>query len=332
MPYGSLEDDYHFLLTQKIYSILIGDTPCGNLDIKKADNTFVKAAMPYLSGRILCEISNNFGIDICYPRGGGAKSRWEYMEDLLRHCIQERTVTILFKFLFEKNKFVTILSGVKAEDVDRAYSEVVKLILDRLNEPLAFRKKELVIIGDDFFIKPVGKNVTIPMSHIRIKERPVIADRATFALKDVADGHYDSALTKARSLLEEVLRFIIERKNETPQENPSINNLFHQAKQLYNMHNDKNTDHRFNLLVTGLDKILSAISELRNTSSDAHGFGANRVILEEHHARLAVNAAIMFAEFMLAVSDRNISKNSIETKPSVPPPPIKPKPIIHSNQ
>lgn len=39
---------------------------------------------------------------------------------------------------------------------------------------------------------------------------------------------------------------------------------------LYNMHQDKNLDKRFNGLLSGLEKILTAISEMRNKDSDAH--------------------------------------------------------------
>ena len=53
-----------------------------------------------------------------------------------------------------------------------------------------------------------------------------------------------------------------------------------------------------------LEKILSAIAEMRNKGSDSHGVGAKRINIAEHHARLYVNSAMTMADFVLAVSKK----------------------------
>lgn len=80
--------------------------------------------------------------------------------------------------------------------------------------------------------------------------------------------------------------------------------LFKQVKDLYNMHTDKDTDRRINTLLSGLNSIVSAISEMRNKDSDAHGVGASRISIEEHHARLFVNSAMTMADFILSVEKK----------------------------
>ena len=85
--------------------------------------------------------------------------------------------------------------------------------------------------------------------------------------------------------------------------------LFKQVRELYNMHTDKDTDRRINTLLSGLNSIVSAISEMCNKDSDAHGVGQKRYNIEAHHARLFVNSAAAMADFILAVAMR---KNSIE--------------------
>lgn len=52
------------------------------------------------------------------------------------------------------------------------------------------------------------------------------------------------------------------------------------------MHIDTNTDKRIKTLLSGLNSIVSAIAEMRNKDSDAHGVGARRINIDEHHARL----------------------------------------------
>lgn len=47
---------------------------------------------------------------------------------------------------------------------------------------------------------------------------------------------------------------------------------------------------------------------MRNKDSDAHGVGAKRISIDEHHARLFVNAAIAMADFILSVEIKLSSK------------------------
>lgn len=130
-----------------------------------------------------------------------------------------------------------------------------------------------------------------------------IREMADRAQKDVEKGDLDSALTKSRTLLEEVFCFVIEKRAERPEKSGEIRNLYNQVKSLYHMHQDAETDRRINSLLSGLEKILTAIAEMRNGSSDAHGVGSRRINIKAHHARLFVNSAQTMADFILAVSE-----------------------------
>jgi hypothetical protein len=125
-------------------------------------------------------------------------------------------------------------------------------------------------------------------------------------MNDISEANYDSAITKCRTLLEEVFFYVIEKKNETPSTSGDIGKLYGQVKSLYKMHQAKDLDKRINSLLSGLEKILTAISDMRNKGSDAHGAGSNRIAIEEHHARLFVNSAMMMADFVLSVSERQL--------------------------
>lgn len=63
-------------------------------------------------------------------------------------------------------------------------------------------------------------------------------------------------------------------------------------------------DRRINGLLSGLEKILSVIAEMRNKGSDSHGVGAKRINIANHHDRLFVNSAMTMADFVLAVSEK----------------------------
>lgn len=83
---------------------------------------------------------------------------------------------------------------------------------------------------------------------------------------------------------------------------------------LYNMHQNKDIDKRINGLLSGLEKILTAISEMCNKGSDSHGVGTKRINIAEHHARLFVNSSMTMADFVLSVSERIKKENEIYEK------------------
>jgi hypothetical protein len=70
------------------------------------------------------------------------------------------------------------------------------------------------------------------------------------------------------------------------------------------MHSDAGMDKRINELLSGLEKIIDAIAEMRNKNSDAHGVGQKRINISEHHARLFVNSAMTMADFILSVGGK----------------------------
>lgn len=286
-----------------ILSILDGDADFGTLTVNGID-TDIKISMPYLSGPTLCDISNKFGLPVTYGWNGGAQSRWAYLDDLFAHCIENKRESDLLSFLFSKGQFVEKLRGQTPEVIEYAYTQIVNAVIGQINGALYFGGNELVQIGKTFVVQKIGTTVTVATPSVKTIDRSYINDISDRAMKDVLDGNYDSAITKSRTLLEEVFCYVIERRGEEPSESGDIGKLYHQVKQLYNMHQSKDMDKRINELLSGLEKILSAIAEMRNKVSDSHGVGAKRITIADHHARLFVNSAMTMADFVLAVSEK----------------------------
>ena len=130
-----------------------------------------------------------------------------------------------------------------------------------------------------------------------------IRNLAERAQKDIAKGEYDSALTKARTLLEEVFCYVIGMRGAKTNKSGEIRTMYNQVRELYHMHQNADTDRRINGLLSGLEKILTGIAEMRNCSSDAHGVGLRRIKIKSYHALLFVNSALTMADFVLAVSE-----------------------------
>ena len=299
---------YELLREKNILAILDGDTDFGLLELN-GENSNIKVSMPYLSGPMLCDMSNKFGLPVTYAWNGGAQSRWAYMDDLLAHCIQNGHESDLLSFLFSKGQFTEKLRGQTPETIDYAYSHIVKAIINQINGILYFGGNELVQTGSVFVIQKIGTTISVAAPSVTALDRRYITDISERAMKDISDGNYDSAITKSRTLVEEVFCYVIEKKGVEPSESGDMGKLYNQVKQLYNMHQDKDVDKRINGLLSGLEKILSAIAEMRNKASDSHGVGAKRINISDYHARLFVNSAMTMADFVLAVS-KNASIHS----------------------
>ena len=298
------DDNFGLLRTKNIIAILDGDTNFGEFEVESS-NQSIALSLPYLSGPDLCEISTSFGLPVSYKWSGGAKSRWEYLDDLLKFCIENNRVSDLLSFLFSKEQFANKLKGYTPKDIDYAYNKIVSTIIEQINGTLYFSGFELVTIDGCFLINKKGEAVKIVAPSVKRIDRSYIVGLSDRAMKDVTEGFFDSAITKSRTLLEEVFCYVIEKKGEQPTESGDIGKLYNQVKTLYNMHQNKDIDKRINGLLSGLEKILTAISEMRNKGSDSHGVGTKRINIAEHHARLFVNSSMTMADFVLSVSEKN---------------------------
>ncbi len=304
MEEQNLDNKFELLRIKSILAILDGDTDFGELNIDDNDRK-IRIAMPYLSGPMICELSTKFGFSQSYGWNGGAKSRWDYLDSLLKYSIDNGRESELLGLLFSKSQFANTLKGLPSTAIESTYNQILKSVIDGINGELYFGGNELVQVGNIFVIKEIGKTITVATPVVKQIDRDYISDLSNRAMEDVENEHYDSAITKSRTLIEEVFCYVIEKKNETPSESGDIGKLYKQVKDLYNMHADKNIDVRINTLLSGLEKILSSISEMRNKDSDSHGVGSKRINISEHHARLFVNSAMTMADFILSVAENS---------------------------
>lgn len=295
---------YELLNTKEIIAILDGDTKYGKYTFE--DETSIDISMPYLSGPDLCSLSTLFGLPMSYSWGKGETnlSRWQYLFNLLEYCIKENRCSDLLAHLFAMDKFSNKLSRYGADEIEAAYSHITQTVIQKINGLLYFGGNELAVIDNSFIIKKIGSKVEIQAPKIKLIDREYIKSISSRANRDIDQKDYDSAITKSRTLLEETFCYVIEKKNESPSDSGDINKLFKQVKTLYNMHTDSGADRRINTLLSGLNSIVSAIAEMRNKDSDAHGVGATRINIDEHHARLFVNSSISMADFILSVENK----------------------------
>lgn len=297
-----MNNNYNLLRSKDIIAILDGD-----FQIEEVDG--IRIAMPYLSGPMLCELSQKFGYYQEYYWGNSSKpnlSRWQYMDNILEYVIKENKTCQLLSYMMEKERFSNSLRNLNnVNDIEKMYKYIIKKVIDQINSVLYFGGHELVIINNQYIIKNIDEKINIDVPNINIVDRDYIKDLSERAMKDIDEGNLDSAITKSRTILEETFCYAIEIKGEEPSESGDIGKLYKQVKDLYNMHANKDMDKRVNKLLSGLENIVQSIAEMRNNGSDSHGLGNKRVNISDYHARLAVNSSTTMAEFILSVSQNS---------------------------
>jgi hypothetical protein len=298
MPKNKNSSPFELLRNKAILEILDGDVEFGTIDD-------IQISMPYLSGPKIAEISQRFGMVTTYGEGNVIQSRWMYMDELIVHCIAKNIISELLTFLFSEKQFEATLKGKTAEEIKELHSQIINKIIEHINGILHFGEKKLVVSNNKISIISLEAKVQIVAPAVRNVNRDYIKDLSDRAMQDIVNKNYDSAITKARTLLEEVFCYVIEKKEEEPSSKGDIRKLYKQVRGLYNMHTGIDIDRRLNSLLSGLEKIVSSIAEMRNTSSDAHGVGSRRLSIAEHHARLLVNSAMTMAEFIISIENNN---------------------------
>ena len=303
----SEKSSFELLRGRDILDILYGNRDFGVVEINGVASE-VSISMPYLSGPVLCKISKRFGLPVTYGEGG-TLSRWQYLDNLMEHCIKNNLESALLVFLFSKEQFVGKLMTLPLEHIDLAHAQIVATVIKEINKILYFGGHELVEVDGVFYVQRIGSVVTVSTPSFKKIDKAYVTKKYGEALKAITDESYDSAITKSRTLLEEVFIYVIRIKGKMPDDKGNAYSLYAQVKRLYNMIQKGNQDHRVNGLLSGLEKILSAIVEMRNKAGDAHGVGDNRINIREYHARLFVNSAATMADFILSVSE-NASRQS----------------------
>ena len=113
-------------------------------------------------------------------------------------------------------------------------------------------------------------------------------------------------------MIEEVLIWILEKNGKTVQSKGDLNKLYNQVKTEFHMSQNKGYDGRVNSLLSGLERIVQSIGEMRNSNSDAHGVGTSRITIKEREGRLVMNSAMTFCEYIVSINESRKNKEMEE--------------------
>jgi hypothetical protein len=109
----------------------------------------------------------------------------------------------------------------------------------------------------------------------------------------------DGAITSARTLLEEVCRFVLDEQEEAYDEKADLPKLYGLAARKLNLAPSQHTEDIFKQVLSGCHSIVAGLGALRSKIGDAHAKGKVGVRAAPRHAAFAVNIAGATASFLL---------------------------------
>lgn len=119
----------------------------------------------------------------------------------------------------------------------------------------------------------------------------------------------DGAITSAKSLLESVLKHILDELQVVYSDSKDdLPKLYHLVAKEFNLSPSDYTEESFKQILGGCSSVVNGLSSIRNSLGDAHGKGKVRVKPAPRHATLAVNLAGSMAVFLIQTwESRNLS-------------------------
>ena len=236
---------------------------------------------PYRSGPQLVDYFVEFGADDYY--GNGFPSRWQYVEDKLNQFNNTPVLRLIIEAAVDPRDYIEIEPNVQ---------EAVEIA----NEYLAYDGYELVQEGRAYRIRDAN-GVLVAAEAIDETEHERVHHQIEKCLVKIDAGDYDGAITNARTMLETIMISIIEdHEGKDIKNSGDLTKLYKQVKAILNLNPTDKLPATVLQILSGLNSITSGIAGLSNEFGDRH---AHKNVAAKHHAKLAVNAAMTLADFLI---------------------------------
>ena len=150
----------------------------------------------------------------------------------------------------------------------------------------------------------------------RLRGRKSVLSRVSWeAVRDAWDKSLErvvndpeGAITAARTVLETVCKHVLEQLGVEDTSKGDLVKLYRLTAQELNLAPDQHAEPIFKQILGGMAGVASGLAGLRNEYGDAHGKKPRRVKPKARHARLAVNAAMTLAEFIIETFEESHHK------------------------
>lgn len=290
--------DWGVLKDKEIISIIIGD------EYIKNEFIFNEVRMPYMKKKDIYNFGETLGMNKNLL--DEQASRNACMEKVLDFAINKNKINAFFKSIFDLKRFREICDN-DFWNPQGTYYDIINNVMVRINQILFYDKCRIEYNLENYVFSLVDNENEIVLSSEVIEkvDNQYIKKIQEQALEVIKTGDYDSAITKSRTMLEEVFIYGIEEKELKAEAKGNIIKLYNQFKNNYNLNTSSELDNRVNDLISGFNKIVDSIARMRDLNSDSHGAGARRIAIDHNVAVLYVNSAITLTNFFLSLVEKN---------------------------
>lgn len=145
-------------------------------------------------------------------------------------------------------------------------------------------------------ISPMDKAIIFDESYIHAEWEK--------ALKRQFEKDLDGAITISRTLIESVLKFILEQ-NKIYIGDKDLSELYKEVAKLLNLAPEQHQEQIFKQILGGMNGVVSGLGSMRNKLGDSHGKPKGMITLKERHSELAVNLSGAMAIFLFKTFKEN---------------------------
>lgn len=246
-----------------------------------------KPLSPYRTGPELVSFFNDLDPKNNYSYGDGFGSRWSFAESRLDEMNGAPSIVVATEAAVDPAVYL---------DTDFAVTDAV----EHLNKYLAFDGFELTASGKKYRLRPADEPlvaVEVQLSPQQHASHEFIAEQIAKCDRKLRDEDYDGAITNARSVVEAVLADIEARLDPAPPPyDGDLAKLYKRVQRSLNLDPERqDIGDSLRQLLRGLVNIVGGLAPLRNKMGDAH---VRTYKPARHHAKLAVNAAKTFLDFV----------------------------------
>jgi len=232
-------------------------------------------------------------------------------DDIHRYTIRNNDLTqrqmleLLGLLTCSRGRLFKFLNAVTAPDAQSAGAQaaLVASIDDLLRK-------------DGYLLAPAGKVSGSPYYAVRPAPRGSPADdriSAVLAAFDPTQVHVrweaalqrrasepEGAITLARTLLEDVCKWILDEASQPWLESDDLPVLYRKLSKVLKLAPDEHTEQVFKQILGSCQSVVESLGALRNKLGDAHSVGPKRARPQSRHAELAVNLAGAMATFLVS--------------------------------
>lgn len=139
-------------------------------------------------------------------------------------------------------------------------------------------------------ISPIEEAIIFDEAHIHTQWQKAIERK---------DTDPEAAITSARTLIESVLKYILDEQKITYIDSIDLPDLYKEVAKSLNLAPEQHQEQIFKQILGCAHGVISGLGALRNKLGDAHGKSKSNIKPKERHSELAVNLAGAMCIFLL---------------------------------